>query len=111
MHYEIFERDYEQKFVKIYGYRRAVVDYVVRNYLKCGDLREGFARVRCPVVVTRTCSLSAVKVVQFGALLRNNILYPVSRRQYVFTLPKTLRINFKHDRKLLSKLCHCAKVV
>ena len=41
-------------------------------------------------------------------MLRSNILYPVPHRQYVFTLPKILRIYFKYDRKLLSKLCHCA---
>ena len=44
-HFDSFERDYEQKFIKTYGYRRAVVDDVVRDYLKCGDLREGFARL------------------------------------------------------------------
>ena len=47
-HYSTFAERYEQVFLKTYGYRRAVVDDVVRDYLKCGDLREGFARVRCP---------------------------------------------------------------
>ena len=47
-HYGAFEQEFEQKDQKTYGYRRAVVDDVVRDYLKCGDLREGFARVRCP---------------------------------------------------------------
>jgi hypothetical protein len=53
-------------------------------------------------------SCHAKKVVQFGDLLRSNVLYPVHHRQYVFTLPKILRTYFKYDRKLLSKLCHCA---
>lgn len=47
-HFEGFERDYDQKFFRIYGYQRAVIADAVRAYLKCGDLREGFARVRCP---------------------------------------------------------------
>ena len=105
---------------KAYGYRRAVVDDVVRDYLKCGDLREGFTRVRCPdcrheYLLTFSCkgrwfcpSCHAKKAIQFGELLRSNILSPVPHRQYVFTLPKILRIYFRYNRKLLSKLCHCA---
>jgi hypothetical protein len=54
-------------------------------------------------------SCHAKKVVQFGELLRSNILSPVPHRQYVFTLPKILRIHFKYNRTLLSKLCYCAK--
>jgi hypothetical protein len=53
-------------------------------------------------------SCHAKKVVQFGDLLRSNVLYPVPHRQYVFTLPKVLRTYFKYDLKLLSKLCNCA---
>ena len=48
------------------------------------------------------------KVVQFGDVLNETILYPVPHRQYVFSLPILLRIYFKYDRALLSKLCHCA---
>jgi len=80
-----------------------VVADVVRDYLKCGDLREGFARVRCPncrheYLLAFSCrgrwfcpSCHTKKVVQFGELLRSSILYPVPHRQYVFTLPKILR--------------------
>ncbi|MBE0575555.1 MAG: transposase [Desulfuromonadales bacterium] len=119
-HYATFERDYEQTFRKGYGYRRAVVAYVVRDYLKCGDLREGFARVRCPdccheYLLTFSCkgrwfcsSCHAKKVVQFGDLLGSTILSPLPHRQYVFTLPKILRVYFRYDRKLLTKLCQCA---
>jgi hypothetical protein len=32
---------------KQYGFFRPVVDEVVEEYLRCGDLHEGFARVRC----------------------------------------------------------------
>jgi len=34
-------------------------------------------------------------------------LYPVSHRQYVFSIPKILRTYFKYDRKLLGKFCQC----
>lgn len=119
-HFLTFERDFEQKFRKTFGGRRAVVDDVVREYLKCGDLREGFARVRCPdcrheYLLAFSCkgrwfcpSCHAKKVIQFGDLLRGAILVSVPHRQYVFTLPKILRVYFRYDRKLLTRLCHCA---
>lgn len=96
-HYDTFELNYEQRFLKKYGYRRVVIADVVRDYLKCGDLREGFARVRCPdcrheYLLSFSCrgrwfcpSCHAKKVIQFGELLRGNILWPVPHRQYVFT--------------------------
>lgn len=93
-----------------------MVGDVVADYLKCGDLREGFARIRCPdcrheQLLSFSCrgrwfcpSCHAKKVIQFGELLRADILWPVPHRQYVFTLPKILRHHFRYDRKLLSKL-------
>ena len=47
-HYDNFERNYPEKFEKRYGFFRSVILEVVRAYLRCGDLKEGFARVRCP---------------------------------------------------------------
>ncbi|NLX96861.1 MAG: hypothetical protein GXY83_11850 [Rhodopirellula sp.] len=35
--------DYQAK----YGFWRPVVEQSVTSFLKCGDLHEGFARVRC----------------------------------------------------------------
>ncbi|MGV1098477.1 hypothetical protein ACUUL3_03590 [Thiovibrio sp. JS02] len=43
--YERFEQEYEERFVRNYGFYRSVVGHVVRGYLKCGDLKDGFARV------------------------------------------------------------------
>ncbi|MGA1871431.1 MAG: transposase zinc-binding domain-containing protein [bacterium] len=48
------------------------------------------------------------KVVQFGDFLNDNILYPLPHRQYVFTIPIRLRIYFRNDRTLLTRLCRCA---
>src|SRR3989337_4039968 len=45
---------------------------------------------------------------QFGDVLNETILYPVPHRHYVFSIPIMLRIYFKHDRALLTKLCRCA---
>jgi hypothetical protein len=38
----------------------------------------------------------------------DEVLAPVPHRQYVFTLPKMLRIYFRRDRRLLGKLSQCA---
>ncbi len=48
------------------------------------------------------------KVIMFGDHLENNVLFPVPHRPYVLSLPIRLRSYFKYNRKLLSKLCHCA---
>lgn len=47
-HYHDFELNYDESCACRYGYPRRVVSSVVYDYLKCGDLREGFARIRCP---------------------------------------------------------------
>jgi hypothetical protein len=36
------------------------------------------------------------------------VLAPVPHRQYVFTIPKMLRVYFRRDRRLLGKLSQCA---
>ncbi len=74
-------------------------------------------RVRCPdchheYLLAFSCrgrwfcpSCHAKKVILFGQHLRDNVLYPVPHRQYVFSIPIILRRFFKYDRKLLGKLC------
>lgn len=46
--YEEFERVYPERFQARYRFFRPVIHKAVFDYLKCGDPREGFARVRCP---------------------------------------------------------------
>jgi ribosomal protein S27E len=118
-HYTEFLVQYDDSCVRKYGYLRPIISEVVQGYLKCGDLSEGFARVRCPdchheYLLAFSCrgrwfcpSCHAKKVVQFGMQLKENILYPVPYRQYVFSIPIILRTYFKYDRKLLGKFCHC----
>ncbi len=119
-HFDHFEQIYDDKFEKNYGFYRQVISDVVRAYLKCGDLKEGFARVRCPnchyeYLLAFSCrgrwfcpSCHAKKVVQFGEVLRENILYPVPHRQYVFSIPIILRKFFLYNRNLLSDYTKCA---
>jgi len=61
--YASFEQEFEQKYRKTYGYRRPVVDDVVRDDLKCGDLREGLPACAATTAVTNTFLRSAAKVV------------------------------------------------
>ena len=47
-HFESFRHVYDEPFQAKYGFWRPVVARSVTAFLKCGDLQEGFARVRCP---------------------------------------------------------------
>ena len=46
--------------------------------------------------------------IEFGEWLCTEVLKSVPHRQWVFSIPKRLRIYFMYDRKLLSKLSRCA---
>jgi len=119
-HFQQFKLSYQQEFSAKYGFYRSVVSEVVHAYFECGDLKKGFARIRCPdchheFLLAFSCrgrwfcpSCHAKKVVQFGEVLRENILYPLPHRQYVFSIPIILRKYFLYNRKLLSNLCRCA---
>ena len=43
-----FQQVYDERYQAKYGFWRPVIDRSVAACLKCGDLHEGFARVRCP---------------------------------------------------------------
>jgi len=105
------------------GFKNTVIGYEgmdLLKYLECGDLREGFARIKCPdchheFILAFSCrrrwlcpSCHNKKVVQFGHHLKEAVLYPVPHRQYVFSIPKILRKFFFYDRKLLGRLSQCA---
>lgn len=118
-HFPRFVLEYEKRFQRQYGFFRLVISDVVQKFLECGNLQQGFARIRCPechheYLLAFSCrgrwfcpSCHAKIVVQFAERLKEEILYPVPHRQYVFSIPIILRRFFKYDRKLLGKLCHC----
>ncbi|MHB1335963.1 MAG: hypothetical protein ACYCXQ_08380 [Candidatus Humimicrobiaceae bacterium] len=45
--YEAFERSYDAKYQEKFGYFRPVISNVIYQYLDCGILHNGFARVKC----------------------------------------------------------------
>ena len=46
-HFGEFESVYEERYQKKYGVLRDVVREVIHKYLGCGDLKKGFARIKC----------------------------------------------------------------
>ncbi len=115
-----FESCYDRRFARDYSFYRLVVSHVVNKYLECGDLHEGFARVRCPdchheYLLAYSCrgrwfcpSCHSKKVIQFAHHLKKTVIFPVPHRQYVFSIPKIIRKLFLYNRKLLGKLSQCA---
>lgn len=119
-HFAEFEAAYPTRYQGQYGFYRPVIGRVVEKFLGCGDLTRGFARVRCDTcrheyLLAFSCkgryfcpSCHQKRVLQFGAWVADEVLAPVPHRQYVFTVPKMLRIYFRKDRRLLGKLSQCA---
>ena len=119
-HFETFQQVYDERFAAQYGFWRPVVERSVTAFLKCGDLHQGFARVRCPdchheMFVAFSCKqrCTCPSCHQKRALLTaihvaEEVCAPVAHRQVVLTIPKRLRLHTRFDRKLLGKLCACA---
>ena len=92
----------------------------MRKFLKCGDLQHGFARVRCPrcreeffvpFSCRRRCfcpSCHQKRALEKAGWVAEQICAEVAHRQFVFTIPKLLRIYFRFERRLLDELCRVA---
>jgi len=119
-YFDEFERVYPGRYQKAYGYWRPVVRSSIDKFMKCGDLKEGFARVRCPDCGKElfmafsyrqrgACPSCAQKrALLLAHRLNGEVLAGVPHRQWVFTIPRRLRAYFRYDRSLLGKLCHAA---
>lgn len=119
-HFQEFESLYPEKYQERYGFYRPVIQKVVEKFLDCGDLTRGFARVKCgqcqhEYLLAFSCkgryfcpSCHQKRVLQSGEWVTEQVLHPIPHRQYVFTIPKILRIYFRKDRRLLAKLSQCA---
>ncbi len=119
-HFEQLEAVWDERYQSRFGFWRAYVMDVIHRYLDCGDLHFGFARVKCEdcgheYLLAYSCkrrhfcpSCHQKRVVEFGEWLCTEVLKYVPHRQWVFSIPKRLRIYFMFDRKLLTKLSRCA---
>ena len=115
-YYDEFERVYDERYQKRYGFWRPVISRTVEKFLACGDLREGFARVRCPrcryeFFVAFSCrrrclcpSCHQKRSLLIAEHIAREVCEPVPHRQFVFTIPKRLRLFFRFDRRLLGEL-------
>ena len=119
-HFEQLEAVWDERYQRRFGFWRPYVTDVIQRYLDCGDLHFGFARVKCEdcgheYLLAYSCkrrhfcpSCHQKRVVEFGEWLCTEVLKYVPHRQWVFSIPKRLRIYFMYDRKLLTKLSRCA---
>lgn len=115
-HFEQVKGVWEEKYQRTYGFWRSFIKDVIYKYLDCGDFHFGFARVRCDAchheyLLPFSCkcrhfcpSCHQKRVVEFGEWLYREVLKQVPHRQWVFSIPKRLRIYFMYDRGLLKKL-------
>ena len=118
--YPQFEAVYEERYQACYGFWRPAIATAVGKFLECGDLQQGFARVRCPdcadeFFVPFSCrgrcfcpSCHEKRALQTAHWVSEEVCAPVPHRQFVFTIPKRLRIYFRFDRRLLGELCRAA---
>jgi len=118
--YEEVEGQWEERFEGRCGFWRGFVDEQVRRYLDCGLFESGFARGRCPgcraeYLLAFSCktrdlcpSCAAKRSAVTAALLRDDVLEDVGHAQWVFVMPKMLRLYFLHHRELVGGLARAA---
>jgi hypothetical protein len=111
---------YPERYQQRYGYWRPVIRSSIDKFLKCGDLKGGFARVKCKdcgeeYFVAFSCrqrsccpSCDQKRALLLAYRLKDEVLADVPHLQWVFTIPKRLRVYFRYDRKLLGRLCRAA---
>jgi hypothetical protein len=102
-HFDNYVRGYEERFEPRSGPVRPVVVRSVEEFLSCGRLQGGFARIRCPKchaehLLAFSCrtrnfcsSCQAKPSVLFAEKLTSEILAPVPHRHWTFSIPGVLR--------------------
>ena len=115
-----FLASYEELFESRYGPLRPVVGDVLERFVVCGDLRLGFARIRCQdcgeeYLTGFSCkcrffcaSCHQRRVLEWAEWLQEHVLEERPHRQVVLSLPRVLRPLFLRERKLLRELPGCA---
>ena len=119
-HFDSYVRAYEERFEPQSGPLRSVVVRSVEEFLSCGRLQGGFARIRCDKcrkehLLAFSCrtrnfcsSCQAKRSVLFAEKLAAEILAPVPHRHWTFSIPRVLRGLFERERALLSLLSQTA---
>jgi hypothetical protein len=119
-HFDSYVRAYEERFEPQSGPLRPVVVRSVEEFLSCGRLQGGFARIRCTKchaehLLAFSCrtrnfcsSCQAKRSVLFAEKLTHEILAPVPHRHWTFSIPRVLRGLFERERALLGLLSQTA---
>ena len=119
-YFDSFEQVYPERYGMRFGFWRPVIRDAIDKFIECGDLRHGFARVRCPkcgeqFFVAFSCkqrgccpSCDQKRALILGHRLLDEVMAEVPHRQWVFTIPKRLRVYFRFTRNLLGDLCRAA---
>ena len=108
---------YDEKYAGEYGkFRLPLIQRTAESFNLCGDWKQGIARVRCPeceydLFVSFSCksfhlcpSCSQKRTLLLGEYLSSYLILQLPHRQFVFTIPKCLRVYLKHDRTLHAEL-------
>jgi len=115
-----FLTEYEQRHRPRCGELRPIIREVLEKFLDCGDLHQGFARVRCPTcrleyLLAFSCktrgfcpSCQQRRTVQTAQVLVEDVFATVPHCHYVLSLPVAVRCFFQRDRSLLTDLCRLA---
>ena len=121
-HYrEQFEYFWDELFAERYGFLRPEVLEAFDGYLNCGILKHGCALACCTneeckhsMLIAFSCkrrgicpSCQAKRSVLFAENL-NEVLLKAPHRHLVFSIPKRLRVYFRYDRRLFSRLYRAA---
>jgi hypothetical protein len=111
---------WESRFQHHYGCLRDEVLKTFDEYLNCGILAHGAARVYCDgckhsLLIAFSCkrrgvcpSCGAKRAVKFAEHIHSEVIDDIPHRHTVFTIPKRLRVFFRYDRKLHTILFRAA---
>jgi hypothetical protein len=111
-----FLTNYPTRYEEDLGPLRPVVSASLRAFLRCGDLAQGFARIRCAdcaheYLLPFTCkkrgacpSCHQRRSVDAAHIIAREICAPVPHRQIVLTVPRALRWPFRRHREHLALL-------
>lgn len=116
-HFHAFSDAYDVLYAHEYGkFRLERICRVVDRFESCGDYTKGIARIQCTNPECRSeffrpfsckgfylCpSCSQKRTLLFAEYLDEQLLLTLPHRQFVFSIPKALRIFFRHDQKLFA---------
>jgi len=117
---EDLQFQWESRFQHQYGCLRDEVIKTLDEYLNCGILAHGAARVYCDgckhaLLIAFSCkrrgvcpSCGAKRAVKFAEHIHSEVIEDIPHRHTVFTIPKRLRVFFRYDRKLNTILFRAA---